>query len=495
MKYLFIDDHHIEEIDNLARILHQPRKFGAVLRPEHGWENIRIGTRSAPIWDPIEKVYKLVYKAEAEPVDLSASDLFMDSVSAPKRSQSHYCYAISTNGVDWEKPFLDLHEYDGVSWDGKPILSQNNIIPNGTDAVRDPNDPDPNRRYKGQQHSDDTRSKKKKFAVSPDLFNWTWLDVPSIPKGGHSTLVYDEGNKLFIITVKRRGPYGRSVCLTTSTDFVNWSEAELIFHADQVDQEHGRERLARFYDDSSYLAPVSNRIEEYKTDIYELPVFPYEGMYIGMPTMFHHSGKTPPLYENVCGRKTVELVCSRDLRDWERVAGRKPFFELSPIGDGSAYDTAQLRPTNRPIVRNNELWFYYAASKHRGITQASALSRDYLDGGAICMAKLRLDGFCSLKGGVEPGSVLTAPVEVSQNELHINVDSWRGHVRAEVLDVSDGRPVPGYSMEESIPVVVDQVDESIRWKHKSDLSQLVGKVVRIRFSLLRAELYAFWFGG
>ena len=111
------------------------------------------------------------------------------------------------------------------------------------------------------------------------------------------------------------------------------------------------------------------------------------------------------------------------------------------------------------------------------------------------MAKLRLDGCCALKGGVEPGSVLTAPVEVSQNELHINVDSWRGHVRAEVLDVSDGRPVPGYSMEESIPVVVDQVDESIRWKHKSDLSQLVGKVVRIRFSLLRAELYAFWFGG
>ena len=43
MKYLFVDDHHVERIDNLARKLHQPRRFegNAVLRPEHRWENSR----------------------------------------------------------------------------------------------------------------------------------------------------------------------------------------------------------------------------------------------------------------------------------------------------------------------------------------------------------------------------------------------------------------------------------------------------------------------
>lgn len=36
VKHLFLDDHEIEEIDNLARKLHQPEKFerNAVLRPE-----------------------------------------------------------------------------------------------------------------------------------------------------------------------------------------------------------------------------------------------------------------------------------------------------------------------------------------------------------------------------------------------------------------------------------------------------------------------------
>ena len=168
-------------------------------------------------------------------------------------------------------------------------------------------------------------------------------------------------------------------------------------------------------------------------------------------------------------------------------------MELSSIGDGSAYDTGQLRPANRPVIRNGEIWFYRGGSRSRDINQASAFAREYLDGRAICMAKLRLDGFCSLKGGIEPGRVLTAAIEVDQRELHINVDSGRGQVRAELLDVADGRPLPGYSLEECVPVVVDRIDQQLRWKNKADLSEIIGRMVQIRFSLLRAELYSFWF--
>ena len=495
MKYLFIDDHIIEKVDNLARTLHQPEKFGAVLRPEFRWENCGVYTVTAPMWDPSEEVYKLVYGSMAEPPDLTTADLLMTNVSAPNREQGFYCYATTKDGVNWEKPFLELHEYEGTSYDGKPFGKQNNIIPNGVSPIRDPNDPDPNRRYKAQHHADGTRLHRKKFAVSPDCFTWEWLDVPPIPEGGTSSFTYDEDNGLFIIMVKRGGPYGRSVCVSTSEDFEAWTEAEMVFHADEQDQENGKQRLAKFFDDSGYSRPTVNRPQEYKTDVYQLPVFPYEGMYIGMPVMFHQSGKLPPLYENVDGRKSIELVCSRDLRNWERVADRKPFIEQSPIGDGSAYDTAQLGTSNRPIVRDDELWFYYGGHRHRGMTQAAAWAREYLDGSAICLAKLRLDGFCSLVGGIEPGSVLTTPIEVDGSELHINAEARRGSIRGELLDAADGRPVPGYSMDESLPVVVDEVDEPMRWKDKKDVSELVGKTVRIRFSLLTAELYAFWFSG
>jgi hypothetical protein len=495
LKYLFIDDHHIEEIDNLARILHQPRKFGAVLQPQFRWENIGVNIVASPMWDPSEEVYKLIYGATAESLDFSTADLLTNSVSAPSRGDGFYCYATSRNGFNWEKPFLELYDYEGLAYTGKPIGNQNNIIPNGVSCVRDPNDPDPGRRYKAQHHADGTRSHNKKFAVSPDCFKWEWLDVPPIPEGGTSSMTYDEENGLFIIMVKRRGPYGRSVCVSTSTDFENWTDAEMVFHADAQDQVNGRERLEKFFDDSEYSAPSVNRPREYKTDVYQLPVFPYEGIYIGMPVMFHQSGGRPPMYENSDGRKSIELVCSRDLHNWERVADRKPFMEQSPLGDGSAYDTGQLGPSNRPIVRNDELWFYYGGHRHRGITQEAAWSRKYLDASAICLAKLRLDGFCSLQGEGEPGSVLTKPLEVGGSELHINVDSWRGSVQAELLDANDGRPIPGYSMEESVAAMADRIDEPIHWKTKKDVADLAGRTVRVRFSICSAELYAFWFSG
>jgi hypothetical protein len=100
-------------------------------------------------------------------------------------------------------------------------------------------------------------------------------------------------------------------------------------------------------------------------------------------------------------------------------------MELSRVGDGAAYDTGQLEPTNRPIIRNNEIWFYYTGLRHRHISFADMMARRYLDSGAVCMAKLRLDGFVSLKGGIEWGSVLTKPLTVDGMELHINVDSCR----------------------------------------------------------------------
>jgi len=197
----------------------------------------------------------------------------------------------------------------------------------------------------------------------------------------------------------------------------------------------------------------------------------------------------------VDGRKTIELTSSRDLRHWNRVANRTPFMELSPVGDGSAYDTGQLEPANRPVVRNNELWFYYTGLRNRGMTIADYLARKHLDSGAICLAKLRLDGFVSLKGGTEWGRLLTKPLLVEGPQLRVNVDSWRGQVRAEIVDAADGHPIPGFTTDESVPVVSDNIDVLMRWKDKPDLSELLGRTVRIRFSLFQAELYAFWFTG
>jgi hypothetical protein len=494
MKHLFIDDQIVDRIDNLARKLHQPEKFpgNAVVRPERRWENCAIQIRTTPAWDPDEGRFKLIYLAAAEGPD---PEVRLGVTGAPAGGESFYCLATSADGVNWEKPELGLYDYQALTWRETPIGTANNILPSAQGMllgpIRDPREPDPRRRYKGLAY----RGGELEPRVSADAIHWENPGLAPLPSADEAHLALDEDRRLFIATVKHGGPYGRSFYLTTSDDFETWSEQELVFHADQVDQENGWERLRVFLENPAYLRPVYYHPEDYRTDVYNFPVFPYEGLYLALPVMHHWAGKHPPMFENVDSRKSVELAASRDLRHWQRVAGRAPFLEHSPVGDGSAYDTGQIVTTNGPVVRNNELWFYYVGLKHRSQSIAATVNREYLDAGAVCMARLRLDGFVSLKGGIEWGSVLTRPLMIEGRELRANVDAWRGQVRAELVDPGDGRPLPGYTRDECVPAVVDSTDEPLRWRGKADLAELSHRTVRIRFSILRGELYSFWFAG
>jgi len=493
MRYLFIDDCDIESIDNLARKLHQPQKFpgNVVLRPEHRWENAGIQIRTTPAWDPESQRFMLIYLASAESRD---SEVRLDVTGAPAGGEGFYCFATSVDGINWDKPVLGLHDYPAPLWNNEPIGTANNILPSARGMlygpIYDPNEQDPARRFKGLAD----RGGRLEPMVSADAMHWENLQAPHVLSSDEAALTLDAQKKLFIATVKHGGPYGRSFYLTTSSDFEHWSDQEIVFHADQIDQENGFDRLQRFFDDPAYLTPVYNRPEEWCTDVYNFPVFPYEGLYLGLPVMHHWSGKHPPMYENVDSRKSVELASSRDLRTWNRVANRAPFMEHSPVGDGSAYDTGQIVTTNGPIERNNELWFYYVGIKYRSLSIADTMNRGYLDTSAVCMARLRKDGFVSLKGGIEWGSVLTKPLEVTGEQLHVNIDSWRGRVQVEVVDADTGQTVPGYSQDQCVPAISDSTDQVVRWKENRTLSALKGRTVRLRFHLWQSEVYAFWFG-
>ena len=106
MKALFIDDHVVEEINNLARKLHPLQKFdkNVALRPEHRWENCGIMMWTTPAWIPDEAVFKTLYYASSES---DSPEVKLDVTGAPIGGQSFICYATSEDGVNWEKPALD----------------------------------------------------------------------------------------------------------------------------------------------------------------------------------------------------------------------------------------------------------------------------------------------------------------------------------------------------------------------------------------------------
>ena len=113
------------------------------------------------------------------------------------------------------------------------------------------------------------------------------------------------------------------------------------------------------------------------------------------------------------------------------------------------------------------------------------------------LAKLRLDGFASLRANFREGIVTTKPFLWPGGKLTFNYtilggagsrESW---VRVEVLD-EQGRVLPGYSREQSDPVFNDVIAGKPTWSMKpQNMDHLIGNRIRLRFHLRGAEIYSF----
>lgn len=445
-RQLFLDDAGIESIDGLQRTMHRPRKLGAVIRPRY-LERAEgaIQTRSGPQWDAERGVYRLW---------LISPD----------------CY----------------ESRDGLHW--TPTEKRPNV--GVISAVIDPHDPDPQRRYKGFVIQGRTREP----VVSPDGIDWTKLDVDPISSQDESNLSYDDVTRTFIATVKHRGPYGRTVWLSTSKDFQAWTKPELIFHPDERDQELAKKVITARLADPSLQKMFHVDSDVYNVQVYNMGVFRYEGLYIGLPAMFHSTGNVPN-YPNTDGFHVIQLTCSRDLRNWQRLGDREAFIGPSPVGAG-AFDLTQILPPSRPIVRNDQLLFYYTGIKYRGTfnyigeyPNGKVVPKTGLDRatGAICLATLRRDGFVSLDADSQPGRVVTRAFPKPNGRLHVNAHlRGSGKLSVEAID-SDGVVVTT-----SQPIEGDQLRTEVEWQSEAGRAL---ETIRLRFTLTEGRLYSYWYAG
>ncbi|MFP8872144.1 MAG: hypothetical protein VCB43_12475 [Myxococcota bacterium] len=106
---------------------------------------------------------------------------------------------------------------------------------------------------------------------------------------------------------------------------------------------------------------------------------------------------------------------------------------------------------------------------------------------------LRLDGFVSVNAGWKGGELVTKPLRFQGNHLDLNfATSAAGSLRVEIQD-ANGKPLPGYKLEDCPLLFGDDIDRTVEWKNGSDVSKLAGKTVRLRFVLKDADLYALKF--
>ena len=534
MKYLFIDRKHVQVIDGIRQVFHQPVKDPApVIAPERLWEDNQVRIDATPLWDGGRGVWQMWYSGGKNLLPL---------------------YAESRDGLNWEKPQLGRVEWNGST--ANNIVNVRNATSPEDDVpiphslmVRDDHEKKSAHRFKGFSWIRETANglTTGSFLVpftSPNGMDWTRLGgADRIPCEDTKYLAYDSLKNRFVATVKglsgcgvkRHGvmELGRMVYLSLSNDFRTWTEPELILWGDEIDRELGAARIEEAVRDPDRLAPLTVKPEECFTDIYCMPVFVYEDLYLALPWLFNQSGRyfAPSGETNQDGILYPTLAASRDLRSWDRLS-RAPFIPLSPLSNKQLFDHGTILAAP-PVVHGNELWFYYTGYRCTHVSpeileQAGRKTALGEPDCAIFLARLRLDGFASLQAGNEPGIVLTKPLNVTGSTLKINVDSAQGELKVELRDAITGRAIPGYGMgdyrgnrivwsengkrgtlrigpgarfeddpeqDDTLPISEDNTNLTVRWKGGSDLSALKGREVRVFFHLRNAQLFSFWFAG
>ena len=371
--------------------------------------------------------------------------------------------AISEDGVKWERPRLGVCESAGSKENNVVLaLLHSPSIVYREDAV------DPQQRY--QMLGFGTKlGRGYCVAHSPDGIHWTvYPKNPVLPNSDTCTLAFDEKTGEYLAFHKRhakhRGTNRRLVYLATSRDMQNWSEPELVMAPDELDDVQAREEGGR------------------NTQFYNMSVFPYGGQFLGFVTHFRYSGppkRKGPLQSGDDGPIDVQLVHSRDGREWERCEDRSPVIPLGPHD----YDAGCILGVSNGVVTvGDEMWAYYTAitTTHGGFVPEKEIT--------IARAAWRLDGFVSLDADGEDGVVETVALKPSGSRLTINVDAAEGECRVAVLDAK-GQPLPGFGLEDCVPIVGDSVRHAVRWSAGDTLP--TDEPIRLQFHLKRARLYSY----
>ncbi len=506
-RQLFLDDYLIERIDGLEHTFHQPEKRGPVLKAEKPLEGVYCATFSPPMWIPDEGVFKQVYEYRYK--------------GYKGKSGHNYALALSKDGIHWEKPNLGLVEFEGSK--------QNNLFPTPdgrrlVHVVYDPDDPDPAQRYKGLL----TVPKGRVPVVSADCLHWEKLDA-HLPSGDAGTMTFDRENRLFMAMLKRPNPktVGRSYDVSFSSDFVEWSEPRFMFGMDKErDQEMAIDIIRRRLSNPALAKPLftdpdpetgwrhpesAQHTPTWQCECYNFGVVPYEGLYLGLITVYYPTGQRLPDRTNADGFNLIQLAMSRDLKEWKRLGERQPFLEPSPLTEGLAgnYDRLQLGAYNGIIQHEDEIRFYYNGMKRRvpqhdrwtdgSPRPVSTLSdserADWREDthSAVCLSVLRRDGFISLDAGEDGGELITKPFITTGDQLRLNVEVREGgHAKAEVLG-HDRQPADGLSLEQCDALRDSAENHVVSWQSSADLSQVTGKPIRLRIELKDASLYSFQF--
>ena len=217
----------------------------------------------------------------------------------------------------------------------------------------------------------------------------------------------------------------------------------------------------------------------------------YEGIYFNLISLYTDNslGMDSPECDEVID---FYIGTGRDGVNFDRgwIFERKPFIPRGGAGD---FDLDRVLQASEILTVGDEHWIYYTGrNEHRtpGVCENWQSNQ-------IGLAKLPLDRFVCLEVGDEWGQVTTKPFTLDGDTLEVNIDASEGGFLVEILDADNQPYVDSEKKLEfdwdnnRIYRNVDGLRLQPRWRGDRNLESLIGKVVRLRFHLRNAKLYAF----
>ena len=215
---------------------------------------------------------------------------------------------------------------------------------------------------------------------------------------------------------------------------------------------------------------------------YSMGVTPYEGIYIGTPWVLWRKCTDLERDDPVI---SPGLAMSRDGWKWRLLSKLDPEEgEYIPTGPRGSMDDRQIRMSTTLVVSGDEILFFYGQSAWPHVNLARV---------DVGLATLRLDGFVAMVADEKGGCLSTKPFVVQGDKLQINAACENdGSITVEILD-ENGNVLDGFSKDDADIFTGDAIRHLVTWKSRCDMSDLEGKVVRLRFSMNRCKLYSFGF--
>jgi hypothetical protein len=374
-------------------------------------------------------------------------------------------YATSADGLTWEKPNLGLFEIAGTKNNNACLFDYPRYY-EIAGVLKNPRAKGPHEKF-AMVIMGAGEERCYRVLMSPDGIRWKEVHsfIPPAPMNpDRACLVWDPYDKKFALYARckhipeqiaaREGDYfwGRAVALIKSDDLRTWSDPVVVMAPDAAD-------------------PRS-------CEIYSMMAWPYGGMWLGLAQTYYSEPSKAFI--------NVQFAFSRDGVTWTRQREKAfdaPFLPLGAAGEWDRFNNAVGSP---PVQVGEQLYIYYSGRTYRhggykGVDSGASW-------GAIGLATLRLDGFCSLDGSFDKAVVTTKPLRPPLGELRLNAACRFGAVVVEILDEA-GNALDGYV---SQPVQGDATCLPVVFPDGKALRDVSASPVRLRFTLKNARLFSFW---